>query len=89
MFNTFLILFLVLTSIILSGTFLYKNLVTKLIFLNTGTSVSALFICFLGSLQVNSSYVDIALIYFLLSVVTNNAYLKYFVQQKRSQKNAR
>jgi multicomponent Na+:H+ antiporter subunit F len=57
-----------------------KDIFTKILLLNTGTSVVSLFICFLGSFQVNNSYIDIALIYFLLSVIATGAYSKYFHQ---------
>jgi multisubunit Na+/H+ antiporter MnhF subunit len=85
MLNICLILVLVFSSIIISGAFLQKDIFTKLLFLNTGTSVAALFICFLGSFKVNSSYIDIALIYFLLSAVATNAYLKYFMQKHKEE----
>jgi len=85
MFNICLFLVLLLSSIIICGAFLQKDIFIKLLFLNTGTSVAALFICFLGSFKVNSSYIDIALIYFLLSVVATNAYLKYFIQKHKKE----
>ena len=83
MLNVCLILILVLSSIIICGAFFQKDIFIKLLFLNTGTSVSALFICFLGSFKVNSSYIDISLIYFLLSAVATSAYLKYFMQKHK------
>ena len=85
MLNICLILVLILSSVIICGAFLQKNIFIKLLFLNTGTSVAALFICFLGSFKVNSSYIDIALIYFLLSAVATNAYLKYFMQKHKKE----
>lgn len=62
-----------------------SDIFTKILLLNVSTSLGALFICFLGSLQVNSSYLDIALIYFLLSVVATNAYLKYFLNRHKEE----
>ena len=85
MLNICLILVLILSSVIICGAFLQKDIFIKLLFLNTGTSVASLFICFLGSFKVNSSYIDIALIYFLLSVVATNAYLKYFMQKHKKE----
>ena len=85
MLNICLILVLILSSVIICGAFLQKDIFIKLLFLNTGTSVAALFICFLGAFKVNSSYIDIALIYFLLSVVATNAYLKYFMQKHKKE----
>ena len=85
MLNICLILVLILSSVIICGAFLQKDIFIKLLFLNTGTSVAALFICFLGSFKVNSSYIDIALIYFLLSAVATNAYLKYFMQKHKKE----
>ena len=81
MLNICLILTLVFSSIVICGAFIQRDIFIKLLFLNTGTSLAGLFICFLGSFKVNSSYIDIALIYFLLSVVATNAYLKYFLQR--------
>lgn len=54
-----------------------KEILVKLLFLNSMTSVAALFICVLGSFYFNDSYIDIALIYFLLSFVASIAYLNY------------
>jgi multisubunit Na+/H+ antiporter MnhF subunit len=83
MLNICLIVVLIFSSIVICGAFLQRDIFLKLLFLNTGTSIAALFICFLGSFKVNSSYIDIALIYFLLSVVATNAYLKYFLQKHK------
>jgi multisubunit Na+/H+ antiporter MnhF subunit len=82
MFDIILITILIFASIIMLGACVYRDVFTQLLFLNVGTSVTSLFICFLGSAKVNSSYIDIALIYFLLSVVAANAYLKFFIQKK-------
>jgi multisubunit Na+/H+ antiporter MnhF subunit len=88
MLNIFLIILSILSIIVICGIFLQKEIFTKLLFLNTGTSLSSLFICFLGSYKVNNSYIDIALLYFLLSVVVTSAYLKYFLQKHQiEQKN--
>ena len=76
-------LFLVFACIVICGAFLQRDMFTKLLFVNTGTSLAALFICFLGSFKVNSSYIDIAFIYFLLSVIATSAYLKYFLQKHK------
>ncbi|CAN0606496.1 unnamed protein product, partial [Ectocarpus sp. 12 AP-2014] len=43
MFNICLFLVLLLSSIIICGAFLQKDIFIKLLFLNTGTSVAALF----------------------------------------------
>ena len=88
MLNIFLIILSILSIIVICGIFLQKEIFTKLLFLNTGTSLASLFICFLGSYKVNNSYIDIALIYFLLSVVGTSAYLKYFLHKHQiEQKN--
>lgn len=50
--------------------------------MNVATSIAALFICFLGSFRANSSYIDIALIYFLLGAIATSAYMKYFLATK-------
>lgn len=80
-----LIITLILSSIVICGSLFQRDIFTKLLFLNIGTTIAALFICFLGSFKVNNSYIDIALIYFLLSVVASNAYLKYFMQKHASE----
>ena len=77
-------LFLVFACIVICGAFLQRDIFTKLLFVNTGTSLAALFICFLGSFKANSPYIDIAFIYFLLSVIATSAYLKYFLQKHKS-----
>ena len=84
----YLIISLVFASIVICGAFWQKDIFIKLLFINTSTSLASLFICFLGSVEVNSSYIDIALIYFLLSVVATSAYLKYFMERHaKEQKN--
>ncbi|MFK7968244.1 MAG: monovalent cation/H+ antiporter complex subunit F [Rickettsiaceae bacterium] len=86
--NIYLTILLVFLVIVICGIFLQKEIFAKLLFLNTGTSLVSLVICFLGSYKVNSSYIDIALIYFLLSVVGSTAYLKYFLHKhKKEQQN--
>ena len=77
-------LFLVFACIVICGAFSQRDIFTKLLFVNTGTSLASLFICFLGSFKANSSYIDIAFIYFLLSVIATSAYLKYFLQKHKS-----
>lgn len=85
MLNICLFITLIFSSVVICGAFVQRDLFIKLLFLNTGTSLAALFICFLGTFKVNNSYIDIALIYFLLSVVSTNAYLKYFIQKHKSE----
>lgn len=85
MLNVCLVVLLLFSGIVVGVMLLQKEIFTKLLFLNTATSLISLFICFLGSYKVNSSYIDIALIYFLLSVVGNLAYLKYFLQKHQKE----
>lgn len=59
-----------------------SKLINKILLLNSLASLVSLFICTLGTIQVNSVYIDIAIIYFLLSFVSNIAYLKYFIKNK-------
>lgn len=89
MLNIYLILSLIFAAIVICSLLWQKDIFTKLLLLNTGTSLASLFICFMGTYKVNSSYIDIALIYFLLSVIANAAYLKYFlpeIAQKKDKK---
>ena len=76
-----LIFTLALASILACAALAAKNIFIKILLLNTATSIASLFICFLGSFRLNSSYIDIALIYFLLSAIATSAYLKYFMQK--------
>ncbi len=85
MLNIFLIIILIFAAIVICGALMQNDVFIKLLFLNNGTSIISLFICFLGSFKVNNSYIDIALIYFLLSVIATNAYLKYFIHQHKKE----
>ncbi len=86
MIDIYLAISLILATMIIYGLFLQKDIFTKILFLNVSTSLSALFICFFGTYKVNYSYIDIALIYFLLSVIANAAYLKYFLPRPNTKK---
>ena len=79
MLNICLFITIFCASIVICAAFFRKDNFEKILYLNTGTSITALFICFLGSFKVNSSYIDIALIYFLLSAIATAAYMKYFL----------
>ncbi|MCP5369282.1 MAG: cation:proton antiporter [Rickettsiaceae bacterium] len=59
-----------------------KDVFTKILLLGTSTNIIALFFCFLAAYKVNSSYIDIAIIYFLLSSVSSCAYMRYFMQKE-------
>jgi len=86
MINVFLIiisLFISLTTYL----FIKKiDIFTKLLILNSFTSLVSLFICCLGLYLGNSSYLDIAIIYFLLSFIATNSYLKYFIHESNENK---
>ncbi len=84
MLNICVLLSLVFACVVICGAFLQRDIFTKLLFVNIGTSLVALFICFLSSFKANSSYIDIAFIYFLLSVIATSAYLKYFLQKHKT-----
>lgn len=86
MINIFLIVISLFISLI---TYLFirkTDIFTKLLILNSLTSVVSLFICCLGLYLGNSSYLDIAIIYFLLSFIETNGYLKYFVYESSKNK---
>lgn len=84
MLDLFAIIILVSGFFLCMGLVKQKDLYTKLIFLNSATSIMALFFCIIGTYKANSSYLDIALTYFLLSVVANAAYLKFFLTEKNT-----
>lgn len=83
--NIFLIIISSFAIAVVCAMCLQKDIFIKLLFLNIATSIGALFICCLGSYKANSSYIDIALIYFLLSVIANGAYLKYFSRKNQKE----
>jgi len=85
----FLIIILVLSGVLICAMLWQRDVFIKLLFLNVATSVSSLFICCLASYKGNSSYIDIALIYFLLSVVANAGYLKYFLHKNHNERTER
>lgn len=77
---------MIIASFIIGCSFFRKDIFEKILYINTGTSLAALFICFLGSVKANNSYIDIALIYFLLSWVATSAYMKYFLSTEERSK---
>ncbi|WP_342225222.1 monovalent cation/H+ antiporter complex subunit F [Rickettsia endosymbiont of Urophora cardui] len=83
-------IFLIIISLFISLiTYLFirkTDIFTKLLILNSLTSVVSLFIYCLGFYLGNSSYLDIAIIYFLLSFIATNGYLKYFVYESDKNK---
>lgn len=83
MLNTCLILIMILLATVACGSFLQQNVFIKLLFVNTSTSLAALLICFLGAFTCNSSYIDIALIYFLLSLPTTYSYSEYLIDKHK------
>lgn len=78
MINCFLFIYLLFIILMFFKLITTRSLINKIIYLNSLTSISALFICLLGSFFNNGSFLDIAMIYFLLSFVASAAYLKYF-----------
>lgn len=79
MLNICLFISILCCLIVIFKAFFRRDIFERILYLNTGTSIAALFICFLGSFKANSSYIDIALIYFLLGSIVTAAYLKYFL----------
>lgn len=74
-----IIILLGLSVVILAA--LSNDIFTRVLLLSTSTNILSLFFCFLGTYKVNSSYIDIAIIYFLLSCIGSCAYMRYFLQQ--------
>ncbi|MDR0296721.1 MAG: cation:proton antiporter [Rickettsia sp.] len=81
MINFYLIINILFVALMIYLLLKNGNIFVKLLVLNSLTSIITLFICFLGSFKMNNCYLDIALIYFLLSFITSGAYLKYFIGQ--------
>ena len=67
-------------------TLLEKDIFTKLLFLNSSINLSGLFICFLATFKTYACYIDIALIYYLLSFISTNAYLQFFLAKHKNVK---
>jgi multicomponent Na+:H+ antiporter subunit F len=67
------ILFLIITGLIRDSFF------DKLLCINTATNLVVVIICLLGSYKYNQSYIDIAIIYGLLSYITTMAFLRFFI----------
>lgn len=86
MMNIFLIIILLFIMVVVLLLIKERNIYSKILLLNSLTSIVGLFICFLGTFKTNSSYLDIALIYFLLSFIASSAYLKYFIGQTKCTK---
>ncbi|ABV84975.1 Multisubunit Na+/H+ antiporter, MnhF subunit [Rickettsia massiliae MTU5] len=86
MLNIFLIIISLFICLI---TYLFiskTDIFTNLLILNSFTTLASLFICCLGLYSGNSSYLDIAIIYFLLSFIATNGYLKYFINESNEKK---
>ncbi|MFK8039945.1 MAG: monovalent cation/H+ antiporter complex subunit F [Rickettsiaceae bacterium] len=60
-----------------------KEYFVKILILNNATSITGLLICFLSSFVDNNAYIDIAIIYFILSFIASAAYLRYFILSKK------
>lgn len=61
-----------------------KDIFIKILYVNVCATLTSLFICFFGTIKVNNTYIDIALIYFLLNTITTIAYLKYFLYKQEN-----
>lgn len=81
--NILALIIFVFAIIIVCGAIVQRDTFTKILFLNVSTTIISLFICFTATYKVNSSYIDIAIIYFILSVIVSSAYLKYFIHLKQ------
>lgn len=78
---SYCLVFLSLTILVLIiGVILGKSIFIKLLFFSAATNIAVLFICFMGSFAFNDTYIDIGIIYLLLSFIAMLAYLKYFVE---------
>ncbi|HJD63459.1 MAG TPA: cation:proton antiporter [Rickettsia endosymbiont of Sericostoma sp.] len=84
MINLYLIINILFVALMIYLLLKNRNIFVKLLVLNSLTSIMTLFICFLGSFKMNNCYLDIALIYFLLSFIASGAYLKYFIGQSNN-----
>ncbi len=84
----YLILTIFIFILILSfTTILRKSVLDKLLCINMTTNLIVVLICLLSSYKFNQSYIDIAIIYGLLSYISIMAFLRFFITQHRSQNN--
>ncbi|MGI4775591.1 MAG: monovalent cation/H+ antiporter complex subunit F [Janthinobacterium lividum] len=83
MFRFYLIAIAFFLTLITYGLVRQRNFFSKIILLNSLTSLASLFIFTLGCFQGNKSYFDIALIYLMLGFISNGAYLRYLQQQRQ------
>lgn len=77
-----LLIILILASVVVCAALFKKDVFERIIYLNTATSIAGLFICFLGTLASSIYFIDIAIIYFLLSFIATMAYMKYFLEKE-------
>ncbi len=85
--NFSLFITLIFASIVICGVFFKQDIFERIIFLNTGTSIAGLFICILGTFESSSYYIDVALIYFILSFIATMAYMQYFLDKEEESNN--
>jgi len=72
------IIILITASIL--GMIINKEFFTKLIFLSNLNNYTAIFICLLSLTQNNESFIDIAIIYALLSYISSLAIYKRYMK---------
>lgn len=77
MLNIFASLITIFILISFIGLLLQKDILTKFVFLNFITNLAILFIVTLGSYKYNESFIDIAIIYALLSFIASEALLRF------------
>ena len=83
MLNIFAIIITIFIVILLIGLLLEKEIFAKFLFLSSITNVIALMIVILGSYQYNESFLDIALIYSLLSFIASQGLLKFVIGRQK------
>ncbi len=83
MLNIFAIIITIFIVVLLIGLLLEKEIFAKFLFLNSITNVIVLMIVTLGSYQYNGSFLDIALIYSLLSFIASQGLLKFVITKKK------
>ncbi|MDF2965058.1 MAG: putative monovalent cation/H+ antiporter subunit [Rickettsiaceae bacterium] len=83
MLTKYLIVIVILAILILTIlTIVRESLFDKLLCINSATNLVIVLICLLGSYKYNQSYIDIAIIYGLLSYITNMAFLRFFINNQ-------
>lgn len=81
MLNAVIFIFTIMLAIVSLSIIFIKDKFSKFLFLNIATNICVLIIIAMSSYQYNSSFLDIALIYVLLSYIATQGLLKFILEK--------